>query len=405
MVDMGGTSAEGFDPAALMVIVLVVGAGVALGIMAYRRRRKIPRWQKVTRVKQRLDVIRRDLDRMAEYVGRLRESEIAVSQPFEYGRAAMTACNWDQAIERFHEAQKKAGRAQLVPLLNQIGVCHYMQGRLGQALQEFRESTRLAEYEGDRQARASALNNIGVIRHDYGELGSALEQFKEALAVAQTENQSVTAICLGNIGNIQREKGELYGALQSHENALAISRRIGEDEGVVSGLGNIASIHRDQGGLDKAMEYYAQAVETARRVGYNFGYAIELGGIGGVYYDKGELDRALKFHEDALAGARKIGFRVGAAAELGNVGLILAKKGAHEPAVANLVESLTIFLTTGVEPGQLQVLLGLSRCDDSLSRERMEELLKQAGLTDEGVAEMLDRVDQIRRRRPRPRTL
>ncbi len=404
---MGGISAEGFDPAALLVIVIIAGIGLALGIVAFRRRRKIPRWQKkeMKRVKQRLDVIRRDLDRMAEYVGRLRESEIAVSQPFEYGRDAMAACNWDQAVERFHEAQTKAGRAQLVPLLNQIGVCHYIQGRLGHALQEFRESIRLAEYEGDRQAQASGLNNIGVIRHEYGELGSALKQFKEALAMVQIEDQSIMAICLGNTGNVQRERGDLNAALQSHENALAISRRIGEDEGVVSGLGNIASIHRDQGGLDKALEYYAQAVETARRIGYNFGYAIELGGIGGVYYDKGELDRALKFHEDALAGARKTGFRIGVAAELGNVGLILAKRGAHEPAVANLVESLTIFLTTGAVPGQLQVLLGLSRCDDSLSRERMEELLKQAGLNDEGTAEMFDRVDQIRRKRPRPRIL
>ena len=384
----------------MLVILLIAGVGVALGIVALRRRRKIPRWQKPEKVKKRLDVIRRDLDRMAEYVGRLPESEIAVSQPFEYGRDAMAACNWDQAIERFHEAQTKAGRAQLVPLLNQIGVCHYIQGRLGHALQEFRESIRLAEYEEDRQARASALNNIGVIRHEYGELDSALEQFKEALATAQTENQAVTAICLGNIGNIQREKGELSAALQSHENALAISRRIGEDEGVVSGLGNIASIHRDQGGLDKALEYYAEAVETARKIHYNFGYAIELGGIGGVYRDKGELDRALKFHEDALAGARKIGYRVAVATELGNIGLTYVKKGAHALAVPNLVESLTIFLTIGVVPGQLQDLLGLSNCDDWLGRERTKELFKQAGLTDEGTAEMFDRVDQIRRRRP-----
>ena len=403
MAGMDGFSSLGLSPAAWLVVLAVAGIGVAVGIAVLRRRARIPRWPKPKRVKVRLDVIRRDLDRVAEYAGGLRESEAEVSKPFELGRAAMAACRWTEAIDHFREAQAKANRAQLVPLLAQVGVCYFIQGRLGHALQEFRESIRLAEYEGDRQAQASALNNIGVIRHEYGELGSALKQFREALAAAQTENQSVTAICMGNIGNVQRERGELNAALQSHENALAISRQIGEDEGVVTGLGNIASIHRDQGGLDKALEFYAEAVETARRIRYNFGYAIELGGIGGVYYDKGELDRALKFHEDALAGARKIGFRIGAAAELGNVGLVLAKKGAHEPAVANLVESLTIFLTTGVEPGQLQVLLGLSRCDDSLSRERMEELLKQAGLNDEGTAEMLDRVDQIRLRRPRPR--
>ncbi len=399
---MGGIS--GFDPAALLVIVIVAGVGIALGIVAYRRRRKLPRWLRSKRSKTRLYVIRRDLDRMAEYIGGLRESTIAVSQPFEAGRIAMAACHWSQAIEQFREAQAKASPAQLVPLLNQIGVCHYVQGKLLDALWEFAEMARLAEEQEDEPGRTAALNNVGVIRHDHGELGHALELFKEALAMARAaEDQAVTALCLGNIGNVQREKGELDSALQSHEDALAISRRIGDEQGVVSGLGNIGSVRRDKGELDKALECYAEAVETARKIGYNFGYAIELGGIGGVYRDKGELDRALKFHEDALAGARKIGFRIGAATELGNVGLILAKKGAHELAVPNLVESLTIFLTIGVIPGQLQVLLGLSRCDDSLGRERMEQLLKQARLAGEDVTETLDRVDQIRRRRPWPR--
>jgi tetratricopeptide (TPR) repeat protein len=402
---MGGTSPEGFDPAALLVIVLVAGAGVALGIMAFRRRRKIPRWLK-QKVKTRLDVIRRDLDRMAEYTGGLRESVIEVSQPFEYGRDAMAACRWSQAIERFREAQAKASPALLIPLLNQIGVCHYIQGELLDALWGFAETARLAEEQGDKPGRTAAINNVGVIRHDHGELGRALELFKEALAMARAaEDPAVTALCLNNIGNVQRERGELDGALQSHEEALAISRGIGDEQGVVSSLGNIGSVRRDKGELDKALERYAEAVEKARKIGYNFGYAIELGGIGGVYRDKGELDRALKFHEDSLAGARNIGFRIAVATELGNVGLILVKKDARELAVPKLIESLTIFLAIGVVPGQLPVLLGLSRCDDSLGRERMEQLFKQAGLKDDGVEEMFDRVDQIRRRRPRPKIL
>jgi hypothetical protein len=73
-----GTTAQGFDPAALLVIVLVVGAGAALGIAAFRRRPKIPSWMKLRRSGKRLDVIRRDLDRMVEHIGELRNSEPAV---------------------------------------------------------------------------------------------------------------------------------------------------------------------------------------------------------------------------------------------------------------------------------------------------------------------------------------
>jgi hypothetical protein len=53
--------------------------------------------------------------------------------------------------------------------------------------------------------------------------------------------------------------------------------------------------------------------------------------------------------------------------------------------------------------GPLQVLIGLAKCDDWLGRDPMERLLKQAGLADEVTVDMLDRVDQLRRRRPRQR--
>jgi tetratricopeptide (TPR) repeat protein len=127
-----------------------------------------------------------------------------------------------------------------------------------------------------------------------------------------------------------------------------------------------------------------------------------MGSIGSVYYDKGDLDRALRFHEDSLAGARRIGFRLAMATELGNIGLVLEKKGAHSQAVPNLVEALNILLSIGASGGQLQVLLGMSRCDDALGREQMQELLKQALASDEGATDMLDRIDQLRRRRPWP---
>lgn len=396
---MNGTYAQGLDPAALFVILVVAGVGIAMGILVLRRRAKVLRWMK--RVRVRPDVVRRDLDRMAEYTGGLRESEAAVSQPFELGRAAMTACDWYQAIDCFHQAQAKANRAQLVPLLNQTGVCYYIQGRLSHALREFRESDRLAEYQGDRQGRASALNNIGVISHEYGELDGAIEQFRKALTMArESGDQRLVAICLGNTGNIQREKCEFGNALKSHRDVLAMVLRIRDESGVASALGNVASDRRDRGELDKALKLYAKAVESARKTGDSFRQAVLLGSIGGVHHDMGDLDCALESHEEALAGSRRIGYRLGVATELGNVGLILVDKELHPQAVPTLAESLAISLAIGVARGPGQALRGLSKCDDRLGRDRVLELLKESGLAEAGVADLLDRVDQTRLKRP-----
>jgi hypothetical protein len=102
----------------------------------------------------------------------------------------------------------------------------------------------------------------------------------------------------------------------------------------------------------------------------------------------------------ALALAHEIGYRSMVATELVNIGLIMVSKRMHERALSYLAESLTFFVAEGVVDGQRQGLYGLSRCDDSLGRERMQALLKDAGLTDEAAADTLDRIDHIRSRRP-----
>jgi len=338
---------------------------------------------------------------MAEYLGGLHESEPAVWQSFESGLAAMAACQWDQAIEHFRRAQAKASGAQLVPIYNQTGVCHYMQGRPDDALKNFEESARLATQYEDEQGKAPALGNIGVMHHDSGELDSALKQMSEALAMVRKSGMERTAApYLSNIGNVLRDRGELDKALKFYEEALAISREIGDKAGVANCLGNIGSNHCEKGQFAKALEFHEEALATLRDVEDRGGIARCLGKIGSIHHYRGELDEALTYYEGALSLAREISYQAGVATELGNIGLILLDKGLHRQAVPTLAESLDILLTTGAAHGLRRALVGLSRCDDRLGRDRVQELLKQAGLADGRTADILERVDQLRLRRP-----
>jgi len=392
------------DVAALSVVVLVLGVVAALAISALRKRRQELRKLRPKGVRTRLDVIRRDLDRMAEYIGGLPESDPAVWQPAELGLAAMAACRWDEAIEHFRDAQEKANVAQVVPLYNQTGVCHYMRGRTDDALRDFEESVRLARRCGDEKGKAPALANTGVICHDRGELGSAFEQLGEALAIVRKSgDQRTAAPYLGNVGNIYRDRGELDTALECYEEALEISRVIGDNSGVAGGLGNIGNVHRDRGELDKALEFHENALAVSRGVGDKLGMANSLSNIGNIYCYWRDLDKALGFHEDARALVCETRHEVGMAIELGNIGLILTNKGMHEQAVSELAVSLATFLDVGAAHGPRQALFGLSECDDWLGRARMQELLKEAGLEDGSAVDILDRVDLIRTRRPRQR--
>jgi len=100
------------DPAALSLIGVLVGVGIAVVVAALSRPGHYPRWLRLKGVSQRLDVIRCDLNRMADYVGGLPESQPAVRQPFALGLAAAGGFHWNQAIAHFKEARAKAGAAQ-----------------------------------------------------------------------------------------------------------------------------------------------------------------------------------------------------------------------------------------------------------------------------------------------------
>ncbi len=405
MTGIGHIIGRNLDAAALWVALPVLSLVVAFVIAGLRSRWLERRRLRPKGIRTRPDVIRRDLDRMADYLGELLESKPAVRQPFELGLAAMAARQWDKAIEHFRQAQAKADWAQLIPIYNQTGVCHYTQGRPDDALKDFDESARLARWCGDEKGIAPPLGNIGVILHDYGDLPSALNAMNEALtAVRSLGDKRAAATCLGNIGNVQRDRGELDKALQFHQEALAISRGVGDKSGVASSLCSIASVYCDLDELDEALPRYEQALAISREVGDRWGKASALGNIGNIHRYRGDLGEAFVFHKDALALEREIGYQAGIATELGNIGFILADKGLYEQAVLTLAESLASLLAAGLAKSLRQALLGLSVCDDRLGRGQVRQLLEQTRLAEGSIADMLERIDQLRRRRPRHRS-
>ena len=104
----------------------------------------------------------------------------------------------------------------------------------------------------------------------------------------------------------------------------------------------------------------------------------------------------------ALKVARNLGHLLGVATDLGNIGLILTDRSEHEQAVPKLAEALIALLSMGVANGPRQTLTGLAGCDDKLGRRRLVKLLEDAGRDDGVIADLLDRVDQMRQRRPEP---
>ena len=345
----------------------------------------------------------RNLGRMAEYRDGLSLSELKVRQPFELGLAAMGECRWDEAVAYFKKAMTVTKGVHVVALLNLIGVCRYTQGRADEALRDFDESAHLAAGLQSKRGRAQALNNIGLIYRDRGDLDRALEYLEESLALArELDDRWAVAIQLGNVGSVWHDRGELDKALDCHKQALAISREIRDQWGVASDLANIGSVCLDNGDSDEALKYDEEALAASRSVGYRLGVVTGLANIANIHRKQGRLEEALQYEEEALAIARKAGYSLGVASELGNIGLDLVTRKKHEEAVPRLAEALTILLSIGVADGPRQAVTGLVRCEDKIGRNRVEALLKLSGFDSGKTADLLDRVDLMRMKRPVP---
>ena len=347
------------------------------------------------------DAMRYAIGRAAEYLDGLPASEPVVRGPFELGLAAMRACRWDDAVSYFRQAMTLTNGVHLVALLNLIGVCRYTQGRADDALSDFEESAALAERLQAKRGRAHALNNIGLIYRDRGELDRALACLEQSLAVAREfDDLWAMAIHLGNVGNIWHRKGDFDKALDCHERALAVAREIGDQWSVATELANIGGVYEDKGDLDKALKHDKQALGVARCIGYRLGVVAGLANLASVYRKQGRHDEALQHEEEALGIARRAGYVLGAAIDLGNIGLDLMSRERHAEAVPKLAEALTILLSVGVADGPRQALTGLVRCEDRLGRQRVQTQLRESGLGDGQIADLLSRVDQTRMRRP-----
>ena len=278
--------------------------------------------RRVKVVETRLDVMLRNMSRMAKYVDGLPKSERAVRKPFERGRAAMDAYKWDKAIGRFRQAMKEAKGTELVALFNLIGLCHYTLGRLDDALRNYEKSAVLAEQFGDKRGKAAGLGNIGLI---------------------------------------YSAKGEPDKALKYYDEALVMDREIGYQQGVANQLGNIGLIYRAKGELDRELMYGVEALASYREIGHQPGVASALSNIGNAYV----WAMQMKIATSPWSARNE------------------QVDGLAQRAIEYLVPALGMFLEMGIADGPSQCLWGLGECYRVLGREEFVALCAKAGMANE----------------------
>jgi CHAT domain-containing protein/Tfp pilus assembly protein PilF len=277
---------------------------------------------------------------------------------FLYGKLG----NQEKSIELYKEAltvwrREEKHRAQESDTLFNLGSTYAFSGKTVEAIQCYKEASRLRQLLKSPGTQAFALNSLGQAYNNLGDFRAALDSYQEALRLrretGEIEGQART---LSSISSVYFALGEFQQALNYLEQSLVLRRAAGDRKGEAITLANIGSNYRELGEPNRALDYYRQA--AALQIGLNdrSSQAGVTDAIGRTYFDLGDNQKSLDSHQRALALRRKINDAFGEASSLAHIGMVYARTGDRQLALQYFEESLKLRRAIGDRRGEALTL-------------------------------------------------
>ena len=131
--------------------------------------------------------------------------------------------------------------------LREVGLRHYRQGALDEAIACFVEAHSLYIEKGNQHGAAEVLNDLGVIYYQQERWPEAVEALEEGhqafIAMEDVDGQAQT---LGNLGSLYRASGQLEKAAQHFKDALTLFHRLGDSQAESITWRALSSVRLDQ---------------------------------------------------------------------------------------------------------------------------------------------------------------
>ena len=153
---------------------------------------------------------------------------------------------------------------------NNLGVVYEKQGRLDEAIKEYRMTLSL------KPGYAEAHNNLGVVYAKQGQIDEAIKEFRTALSL-----KPGYAEAYNNLGIVYKKQGRLDEAIKEFRTALSLK------PGYAEAHNNLGNVYEKEGQIDKAIEEYRMALSIKPD------YVDAHNNLGIVYKKQGRLDEAI----------------------------------------------------------------------------------------------------------------
>lgn len=186
-------------------------------------------------------------------------------------------------------------------LLAFLGMAHYRQTQLAEAVEALERSIEIRRRIGDLPSAGAALNTLGLVFDAMGNTTSALAHLSEARDIArQVGNKSGEAGTLNNIATILNRLGQSSGALGYLHTALQMSAELGDNVSAGRIMENIGNINLRIGNQEEGVSYLQRSLALARELKDRRSEALALCDLGSASVLADDPNQALLYFDRAI---------------------------------------------------------------------------------------------------------
>lgn len=188
----------------------------------------------------------------------------------------------------------------LVSILYNLSYAYYGLGNFQIAVNQLRQSYRLAGRLRDDEAQFNALNQIGRFYSYIGQSDSAeLYMYKGLDKLKQIGDKNKQARTLMNLGNNAARSNQIPKAMDYYNQSLVLANDLADFHLVIAIYGNIGYTYTDNGKFPLALEAYQKAMQIAEQLKAFDRQAGISQEIGSIYISLNDLNQAIEYYEQA----------------------------------------------------------------------------------------------------------
>jgi len=224
--------------------------------------------------------------------------ELMTSNPGECIRLAREALE----ISQKHKFDFGMGHAYI-----HIGLGHYHQGELAQALEHYKLAESTFQSIGNVHGLRTVYNNIGVVYDDWQDCDKALQYYQMNLDLEKEgDDPQLKCNILINIGIIHRESHDYPAARQCFQASLDLARGIGSAYIESIALHNLGKLLLVENDFEGAMSHFRQAIRVAEQENHTSKVISGLESIARAYLQRQDYQEAINYNHQALGKAKII---------------------------------------------------------------------------------------------------